>query len=42
MVLFLFEDLLSNEYKSDSSVVVNKKMKKNEQEISWLYSISIG
>ena len=42
MVLFLFEDLLSNEYKSGSFVVVNKKMKKNEQEITWLYSISIG
>ena len=44
MVLFLFENLLSNEYKGDSFVVVNKKSKKKKiyiykQLIAWFYSI---
>ena len=36
----MFENLLSNEYKGDSFVVVNKKLKKKyKQLIAWLYSI---
>ena len=33
-VVFLFENLLSNEYKRDPFVVVNKKLKKNNKKKS--------